>query len=157
MTNKIKIGDIAPDFQFSLDGKNQFLSECLGKFVIVYFYPKDDTPGCTIEAKGFNELKQDFLDLNTIIIGISKDDENSHNKFKQKYNLAFPLVADITTKIADSYGVYVEKSMFGKKYMGIDRVTFLIDKDGKIANIWQKFSVLNHANQLLKYIKNNQT
>jgi peroxiredoxin Q/BCP len=133
-------------------GKEIKLSDLKGKFVVLYFYPKDDTPGCTIEANDFNNLKPEFEKLNAIIIGVSKDDLNSHDKFKQKHCLQFNLASD-TSYTCEKYGVWGEKSMYGKKYMGINRVTFLIDKDGWIAHIWPKVSVASHAKEVLDTIK----
>jgi peroxiredoxin Q/BCP len=121
-------------------------------FVILYFYPKDDTPGCTIEANEFSSLKQEFDSFSVKILGISKDDLISHNKFIKKYNLEIDLLED-SKNIAESYGVWVEKNMYGKKYMGIERTSFLIDKNRKIAKIWKKVKPEGHAKDVLEYIK----
>ncbi len=150
----LQIGDKAPDFTMHVgEDKKVTLSDLLGKFVILYFYPKDDTPGCTIEAGNFNKLKSEFEKKDAVIIGVSKDNLDSHNKFKQKYCLEFDLASDANSDTCEKYGVWGEKSMFGKKYMGIERVTFLIDKAGKIAHIWPKVEVKNHAEEVLKQIE----
>ena len=152
--NKLSIGDQAPDFTVAV-GENETitLSELKGKYVIIYFYPKDDTPGCTLEAKDFNLLKNEFESLNVEIIGISKDSLASHAKFCSKYGLAFHLGADLDGAICEKYGTWVEKSMFGKKYMGINRATFLIDMNRNIAFIWPNVSAKNHANDVLLKLK----
>lgn len=150
----LNIGDTAPDFDLPTDGDgNVSLKKLAGKNVILYFYPKDDTPGCTIEAKEFRDLMADFKKLDAVIIGLSKDSVKSHDKFKEKFCLPFILASDEDIKTCNDYGVWVEKSMYGKKYMGIDRVTFLIDKKGKIAHIWQKVKVEAHAADVLEKVK----
>jgi peroxiredoxin Q/BCP len=126
------------------------LAKLKGKNVVLYFYPKDDTPGCTIEAKDFRDLMKDFEKNNTTIIGLSKDDVKSHDKFKEKFCLPFTLASDTDGSTCEAYGVWVEKSMYGKKYMGIERTTFLIDKQGKIAQIWGKVKVEGHAKEVLE-------
>ena len=152
----LKIGDHAPDFNLPSDGKNNIhLASLKGKFVVLYFYPKDDTSGCTIEAKEFRDANEDFIQNNTIIIGISKDSVKSHDKFKEKYCLPFQLASDEDTAICQKYGVWVEKSMYGRKYLGIDRVTFLINPQGKIAYIWNKVKVTGHAAEVLAKVKEN--
>lgn len=151
----LKIGDNAPDFTMLVGENNNIsLSKLLGKFVVLYFYPKDDTPGCTVEARDFSQLKSEFEKLNTIIIGVSKDDLNAHDKFKKKYSLEFDLASDCNSNACENYGVWEEKSIFGKKYMSIGRTTFLIDPEGKIANIWRKVKVKGHAAEVLKQIEN---
>ncbi|MFY9590222.1 thioredoxin-dependent thiol peroxidase [Rickettsia endosymbiont of Halotydeus destructor] len=150
----LKIGDVAFDFSIPIsDNKNVNLSDLKGKFIILYFYPKDDTPGCTIEARDFNKLKPEFEKLNAVIIGVSKDNLNSHNKFKEKYCLEFELASDANSDMCEQYGVWVQKSMFGKKYMGINRATFLIDTQGKILHIWPAVDVKNHAQDVLERLK----
>ncbi|KAJ6645066.1 Chaperone protein HtpG, partial [Pseudolycoriella hygida] len=119
-----------------------------GKFVVLYFYPRDDTPGCTMQAGSFNRLKAEFEKMQAVIIGVSKDDLDSHDKFKKKYCLEFDLASDANSDVCEKYQVWGEKSMFGKKYMGIERTTFLIDKDGKIACIWPKVQVKGHAEEI---------
>ena len=147
-------GDKAPLFSLPADGgKTLALGNLKGKTVVLYFYPKDDTPGCTIEAKDFRDYMKDFEKLNTTIIGVSKDSVKSHDAFKQKYCLPFPLLSDESGKMCEEYGVWVEKSMYGKKYMGIERTTFLIDKDGVIRNVWRKVSVDNHVKEVFGAVK----
>jgi thioredoxin-dependent peroxiredoxin len=144
-------GASAPACSLSLSGgKNTDLASFKGKKnVVLYFYPKDDTPGCTTEAKDFASLAKQFDKADTVIIGISKDDLKSHDKFRAKYDLPFALASD-DSGIAEAFGVWGEKSMYGKKYMGIVRSTFLIDKKGKIAKAWPKVSVTGHAAEVLK-------
>jgi peroxiredoxin Q/BCP len=147
----------APNIELALDdGKIVNLQEFSGKNLVLYFYPKDDTPGCTIEAKDFSALMPKFTKLNTVIIGISKDNATSHKKFKDKYCLPFPLASDLDGKVCEAYGVWVEKSMYGKKYMGIQRSTFIIDQKGSIKKIWRNVSVTNHAQEVLETIENLQ-
>ncbi len=151
---ELTIGDVAPDFNMPIqDGESVNLSALRGKFVVLYFYPKDDTPGCTIEAKAFTKLKNEFAKLNAIIIGVSKDTLHSHAKFKAKCELEFDLASDVDSNVCESYGVWAERSMFGKKYMGIKRSTFLIDPDGRIADIWPNVSVQGHAEEVLDSLK----
>jgi peroxiredoxin Q/BCP len=153
----LHVGDIAPNFTLMITEERLIkLSDLQGKNVVLYFYPKDDTPGCTIEAKDFNSHKADFDKLDTVILGISKDDVSSHYKFKTKYSLRFDLASDSNAETATKYGVWVPKSMFGKKYMGIDRTTFLINKEGRISYIWSNVSVIGHANDVLSKIKEQQ-
>lgn len=147
-------GDQAPDFSMPTDGNGHCaLSDFAGKQnVVLYFYPKDDTPGCTVEAKEFGELNGAFTAADTVVIGISKDDAKSHDKFKEKFCLPFTLACD-NSDICERYGVWVEKNMYGKKYMGIQRATFLIDKQGKIARIWPKVKIEGHASEVLEEAK----
>ncbi len=153
MTN-LKTGDKGPEFTLPTNGDGVVsLAKLKGKNVVIYFYPKDDTPGCTIEAKDFRDLMGDFKKSNTEIIGISKDSVKSHDKFKEKFCLPFILASDEDTKVCQEYGVWVEKSMYGKKYMGISRETFLIDAKGKIAHIWDKVKVEGHAAEVLEAAK----
>ena len=150
MTAALNIGDTAPDFTLPGDGNTSItLSSLQGKKVVLYFYPKDDTPGCTKESIEFNGLRKDFEASNTVIIGMSPDSPKSHDKFKKKYGLGFSLAADESKTTLEAYGVWVEKSMYGKKYMGIERTTFLIDSTGKIAAIWPKVKVDGHAAEVL--------
>lgn len=145
------IGAAAPDFTLPTQGNGSVsLSGLKGQNVVLYFYPKDDTPGCTIEAKDFRDLMGDFKSANTVIIGLSKDDVKSHDKFVEKFCLPFTLASDTDGAVCEAYGTWVEKSMYGKKYMGIDRVTFLIDKQGKIAKSWPKVKVDGHAKEVLE-------
>lgn len=148
------IGDKAPEFSINIaDNSILTLEKLSGKFVVLYFYPKDNTPGCTIEARDFNSSLPEFKALNAEILGVSKDDLKSHNKFSDKYNLQFDLGSDIEGKMCVDYGVWAEKSMFGKKYMGITRATFLIDPKGKIAYIWPKVSVMGHAKAVINKLQ----
>jgi peroxiredoxin Q/BCP len=144
-------GDMAPDFVLPIDGGTTItLSQFKGdKNVVLYFYPKDDTPGCTTEAKDFRDTAEAFAAADTVILGVSKDDVASHDGFKAKYCLPFTLASDTNGDVCERYGVWGEKNMYGKKYMGITRATFLIGKDGKIAKVWPKVKVDGHAQEVL--------
>lgn len=148
---ELQPGDQAPALNLPTDGNGNInLAEFKGKKnVVVYFYPKDDTPGCTVEAQGFRDRNADFAKADTVIIGISKDSCKSHDKFKEKYGLNFQLGSDETGEVCNAFGTWVEKSMYGKKYMGIQRDTFLIDKQGQIAQIWRKVKVDGHVDEVL--------
>ena len=147
----IEIGKAAPDFTLPTDGGGEVsLSGLKGKNVIVYFYPKDDTPGCTKEACGFRDAMPDFSGADAEIIGVSKDSVAKHDKFKNKYELNFTLASDESGQMIESYDAWVEKSMYGKKYMGIDRSTVLIDKDGVVRAHWKKVKVPGHVEAVLK-------
>ena len=147
----IEIGKAAPDFTLPTDGGGEVsLSGLKGKNVIVYFYPKDDTPGCTKEACGFRDAMPDFSGADAEIIGVSKDSVAKHDKFKNKYELNFTLASDESCEMIESYDAWVEKSMYGKKYMGIDRSTVLIDKDGVVRAHWKKVKVPGHVEAVLK-------
>lgn len=151
---KLSAGDAAPDFTLPADGGASLsLSSFRGKPVVLYFYPKDDTPGCTTEAKDFTALLPEFEKLGAVVIGASKDSVNRHDAFKAKYCLAFPLVSDEAGDLCERYGVWVEKNNYGKKYMGIARTTFLIDRQGKIAKIWNKVKVEGHAEAVLAAVR----
>lgn len=144
-------GSTAPDFTLPTDGGGTLtLSSLKGRKVVLYAYPKDDTPGCTQEAIAFNGLRKEFAAAETLIIGISPDPAKSHDKFKAKHALDFPLVADEARSMLEAYGIWVEKSMYGRTYMGVERTTFLIDADGKIAQIWRKVKVPGHAEEVLE-------
>jgi thioredoxin-dependent peroxiredoxin len=146
----IAVGDKAPDANFDLtDGKRASISDWAGQNLVVYFYPKDDTSGCTREAQDFTSLMPEFAKAGTAILGISKDSVKSHAKFAGKYNLAVTLGSDGDGSVCEAFGVWVEKSMYGRKYMGIERATFLIGSDGKIAQIWKKVKVAGHAESVL--------
>ena len=151
---ELAVGNSAPDFNLPTDsGENLSLSEFFNKKnVVLYFYPKDDTPGCTMEAKDFRDNIDEFSSLDTAIIGISQDSIKCHANFKAKYSLPFHLVSDENAEILVKYGVWVEKSMFLKKYMGIERTTFLIDKQGKIRKIWKNVKVRGHVDEVLREI-----
>lgn len=147
-------GDKAPDFELpGEDGKPVKLSKLKGRRVVVYFYPKDDTSGCTREAIDFSGLIGEFKAAGAEIIGISPDDTKSHRKFIEKHDLKVRLVADVDKVAANDYGVWVEKSMYGRKYMGVDRSTFLVDKGGRIARSWRKVKVPGHAEEVLEAVK----
>jgi thioredoxin-dependent peroxiredoxin len=149
----ISIGQKAPDFTLKIDDGSDFkLSDHLGQKIVVYFYPKDDTPGCTTEACDFRESIAQFNRLNSRVIGISKDSIATHKKFKEKYDLNFPLGADKDGTVCEMYGVWVEKSMFGKKYFGIKRSTFLINEQGLVTHIWPNVSVSSHIKDILAAI-----
>lgn len=149
-----EIGDAAPDFTLATDGGGEFsLSAHKGKPVVVYFYPKDDTSGCTKEAIAFTESLADFEAAGAKIIGISPDGVAKHDKFKAKYDLGVILGADEEKKVLEAYGVWVEKSMYGRKYMGVERSTFLVDAAGKIAQAWRKVKVPGHAEKVLAAVK----
>ena len=152
MKNKeLQPGDRAPDFDLSADSGGRIsLSRLKGKSVVLYFYPKDNTSGCTAEALAFSKDAKAFADAGAIVIGISKDSIASHERFKAKYDLSLTLAADEDTKIADAYGVWVEKSMYGRRYMGMERATFLIDGRGMIRQIWRKVKVPGHSAEVLK-------
>jgi peroxiredoxin Q/BCP len=147
---KLKIGDKAPDFTANdQDGESISLSDFKGQKVVLYFYPKDDTPGCTAQACNLRDNYEQLINQDYVVLGISKDDEKSHLKFIKKYNLPFSLIADTDTKINEAYGVWVEKSMYGKTYMGTARTTFVINKEGLIQEIIEKVDTKNHINQII--------
>lgn len=151
---ELKIGNKAPDFTLPTDsGSSVKLSDLKGQPVVLYFYPKDDTSGCTKEACDFRDNLSAFKRQKMQVIGVSKDSVKKHDKFKEKYELNFPLASDEDGKVCDKYGVWVEKSMYGRKYMGIERATYLIDAEGKIAHIWRKVSVTDHVTDVLKVFK----
>ena len=151
---ELKIGDIAPDFKLPADGGTEIsLSDYKGQKAILYFYPKDDTPGCTKQACGFTENLSTLNKINAAVIGASKDSVAKHDKFKAKYDLNFPLVSDENSDICERYGVWKEKSMYGKTYMGIERTTFLIDENGKIEHIWAKVKVPGHIDDVIATIE----
>jgi peroxiredoxin Q/BCP len=150
----VEIGKIAPSFSAPCDDDAVIdLSELRGKNVVLYFYPKDDTPGCTIEAQDFTRHIEKFVALNTVVLGISRDSIKSHCSFIQKYNLAFNLISDEDGEICSKYGVLKEKSMFGKKYLGIDRSTFIIDKKGDVIKIWRSVKVNGHIDEILNFLE----
>ena len=147
----LKEGDKAPAFTTTnQDGKKVKLSDFKGKRVALYFYPKDDTPGCTKEACSFRDADDVFRKKGIVVLGVSIDDEKSHQKFISKYQLPFDLLADTDKSIVEAYGVWGEKSMYGKKYMGTHRKTFLIDEKGKIVKIFDKVKVAEHADEVLE-------
>ncbi len=149
-TKTLAVGSPAPDFTLPTDGGGHLsLSELKGRPVVLYFYPRDDTPGCTVEACDFRDHLPDFSGINAAVIGVSTDSVKSHDKFKAKYGLPFTLAADEDHKVAEAYGVWVEKNRYGRKYMGTERSTFLIDAEGRIARAWRKVKVEGHADDVL--------
>lgn len=147
----LKKGSNAPSFTLATDaGKTVTLQDYAGKTLVLYFYPKDDTPGCTAQACGFRDNLPEFFKIRAAVLGVSRDPIKSHEKFRDKYDLNFPLAADKDGKVCDQYGVWVEKSMYGRKYMGIERSTFMIGPDGKIQKIWRKVKVPGHVEEVLK-------
>jgi peroxiredoxin Q/BCP len=148
------VGDKAPAFDCATDGNGTLsLKDLKGKKAVLYFYPKDMTPGCTKEAEDFRDLHRKFKNANAIVVGISKDSPARHDKFIEKYKLPFPLISDEDGALCDAYGVWVEKSMYGRKYMGIERATFLLDETGKIREIWRKVKVKGHSEAVLAALK----
>jgi peroxiredoxin Q/BCP len=146
----LKVGQKAPDFTvLNDDGQKTKLSELKGKKVVLYFYPKDDTPGCTVEACAFRDGIEEIKKRGAVVLGVSADSVESHKKFKNKFDLNFPLLADTDKQIIEAYGVWKEKSMYGKKYMGIERTTFVIDEQGKVAHIFPKVKVQEHYEEVL--------
>ena len=144
-------GERAPDFTLpGSGGRTLALAEQAGLKIVLYFYPKDDTSGCTLEAQAFNALLADFTAADTVVIGVSPDPVKSHDKFAAKHDLAFPLVSDESKAMLEAYGVWVEKSMYGRKYMGVERTTMLLDGEGRIARIWPKVKVPGHAEAVLE-------
>lgn len=150
MTTALAVGDTAPSFDLPRDGGQRLRSKSLaGKPYVLYFYPKDDTSGCTAEARDFTALAAKFAKAGVPVIGCSRDPVDKHDKFKTKHDLDVILIADDDGKLTESYGVWVEKSMYGRKYMGIERATFLVGANGKIAEIWRKVKVTGHAQAVL--------
>ena len=148
------VGDNAPDIALSRDGGDIVkLSDFAGKKVVLYFYPKDDTPGCTKEAIGFTESLDAFAALDAVILGVSKDSVMKHDKFAAKHDLKIALLSDEEGDVCERYGTWVEKKMYGKTYMGIERATYLIGADGKIAQVWRKVRVPGHVETVLEAAK----
>lgn len=147
-------GSEAPAFTLpATDGMEVSLETLKGRKVVLYFYPKDNTQGCTLEAQDFQALRKEFEAADTTIIGVSPDPMKSHDKFRAKYGLEFPLASDETKAMLEAYGVWVEKSMYGRKYMGVERTTVLIDREGRIARVWNKVKVPGHAEEVLATAK----
>ncbi|MCH1627923.1 thioredoxin-dependent thiol peroxidase [Fredinandcohnia quinoae] len=152
----LEVGKKAPDFKLTAsNGETVSLSDFKGKNVILYFYPKDMTPGCTTQACDFRDAHKSFAELNAVILGVSQDPIDKHKKFIDKYDLPFLLLVDDEHDVAKKYDVWKLKKMFGKEYMGMERSTFLIDKDGNLAKEWRKVKVKGHVEEALEYVKNN--
>ncbi|HUS34495.1 MAG TPA: thioredoxin-dependent thiol peroxidase [Verrucomicrobiae bacterium] len=153
----VKEGDPAPAFETrTASGETIRLADLKGKDVVLYFYPKDDTPGCTKEACGFRDAYKDFQKRGAIVLGVSPDPAKAHDKFTNKFNLPFPLLLDEEKKIINAYGVWGQKTFMGRKYMGVYRVTFLIGKDGRIKKIWPDVKPEHHASEVLAAIEESQ-
>ena len=150
----LEVGKKAPSFKLpDQNGSIHKLEDYKGKKIVLFFYPKDDTSGCTKEACNFNETFPTFKDVNAVILGVSPDPVKSHKKFAEKYKLNFPLLADVEKEVVERYGVWQEKSMYGRKYMGVVRTTFLINEEGKIKNIFEKVKVDGHDEEVLEALK----
>ena len=145
----LKPGDIAPAFDMPTDDGRVSLAALKGKSVVLYFYPKDDTPGCTTEAQAFTALADDFARAGAVVVGVSRDTAAKHGKFRKKYGLNVLLGADEDGSVTEAYGVWVEKTLYGRHYMGIERATFLIGPDGVISQVWRKVKVAGHAESVL--------
>ena len=144
-------GDVVPDVTLEgAEGKALSPADFGGQKLVIYFYPKDDTSGCTSEAQAFSALAEDFEKAGVWVIGVSKDDAKSHAKFTAKYNLTVPLATDPDGSVCEAFGVWTEKNMYGRKYMGIERATFLVDRDGVVKRVWRKVRVAGHAEEVLK-------
>ena len=151
----LKTNTKAPDFKLPSTSKDKYsLKDSIGKYVVIYFYPKDDTPGCTIETNDFNKLLSKFKKLECEVYGISKDNLKSHDKFRDKYKIKFDLLADEDLTVLKKYKVWGKKKFMGREFMGIIRTTFLIDKKGKIIKIWDNVKVKDHAKEVLETLKN---
>ena len=148
-----KVGDKAPNFSLrDQNGNSVSLDSFLGKKVIVFFYPKDDTPGCTVEACNFRDDYEMYEEKNAVLLGISKDGEDSHKKFISKFDLPFRLLCDEDHTVAEAYGAWGEKSMYGRKYMGITRTTVVVDADGKVEQVFEKVKPKDHSKELLEML-----
>ncbi len=147
-------GDQAPNVTLQLpDGSNTTIRDFAGRTLVLYFYPKDDTTGCTAEAQAFTELADAFASADAVVLGVSKDPPKKHQKFIDKYGLKVTLASDVEGDVCEAYGVWIEKSMYGRQYMGIERATFLIDAEGRIARVWHKVKVAGHAGEVLEAVK----
>ncbi len=152
--NALQVGEMAPDFELPTDGGGTVkLSVLRGSNVVLYFYPKDDTPGCTVEALEFTALAPEFAAALTKVIGVSPDTAKAHDRFKQKHELAIMLASDAEKTVANAYGVWAKKSRYGREYMGIERSTFLVGPDGRLAEIWPKVTAKGHAEAVLQRVK----
>ena len=149
----LETGDRAPDFDLPTDGGGRArLADYAGKTLVLYFYPKDDTPGCTTEAQAFEAARDAFAKAGAAIVGVSKDTPRKHDRFKEKHGLGFTLASDEGGEMLERYGVWIEKTLYGRQYMGIDRATFLVGPDGVIRRIWRKVKVAGHAAEVLAAI-----
>jgi peroxiredoxin Q/BCP len=147
----LNVGDPVPDVMLTgMDGEPLALSAFRGNKLVLYFYPKDDTSGCTREAKDFTALAQAFEEAGTWILGVSRDDPKKHRKFTEKYELKVGLASDMDGSACEAFGTWVEKSLYGRKYMGIERATFLIDRDGTVSRVWRRVKVPGHVDEVLK-------
>lgn len=154
MAKELKPGDPAPLFDLPAAGAGRVsLGKLKGKRVVLYFYPKDDTPGCTTEALNFTEKTKAFATANTVIVGVSRDSVAKHDKFAAKHGLKLLLASDEDGKVCEAYGVWVEKTLYGRVYWGVERATFLIDEKGRIAHVWRKVRVPKHVDEVLKEVK----
>jgi thioredoxin-dependent peroxiredoxin len=154
MSDWVEEGQKAPAFTLKDDqGAKVKLADFKGRPVVLYFYPRDDTPGCTKEACAFRDLKQEMEKLGAVVLGVSTDDTASHARFRDKYNLNFPLLSDVDHQAAEKYGAWREKNMYGKKSMGVQRSTFLIGADGRVAKVWKRVQVAGHDQQVLDALK----
>ena len=149
----LKINDKIPNFEILTDKGDFKVSNHLGKNIVVFFFPRADTSGCTAESIAFTNLQKNFEKLNCIVIGISKDNIKKQAKFREKYNLTCELGADFENNVCEQFGVWVEKSMYGRKYMGIQRATFLCDEKGNITNVWEKVKIPGHADEVLAAVE----
>lgn len=150
----LDVNDMAPDFTLPRDGGSTMsLADFKGKALVLFFYPKDDTSGCTKESIGFSGALQDFAAAGAAVVGVSKDSVKSHDKFVNKHSLTVPLLSDEDSTMCEDYGVWAEKSMYGKSYMGIERSTFLIDGEGRVARVWRKVKVPGHVEEVLAAVK----
>ncbi len=149
----LEAGDKAPDFELpDQDGKRHRLADYAGKTVVLYFYPKDDTPGCTKEACSFRDNHDEIQEAGAVVLGVSADSEASHRKFADKYELPFPLLSDDGAKVASTYGAWGEKTLYGKKVIGMTRSTFVIGPDGRLTKVWKQVKAEGHAEQVLKVL-----
>ncbi|MBL8671394.1 MAG: thioredoxin-dependent thiol peroxidase [Alphaproteobacteria bacterium] len=150
----LTVGDKAPDFDMATDGAGRVALKALkGKTIVLYFYPKDDTSGCTAQACAFRDALPDFTKATAAVIGVSKDGTSSHDRFKQKHELTFTLASDTDGSVSEAYGTWVQKSMYGRTYMGMERSTFLIDGKGVIRQIWRKVKVKGHVDAVLAAVR----
>ncbi|MDQ0228558.1 thioredoxin-dependent thiol peroxidase [Metabacillus niabensis] len=153
----IEVGSKVPNMKLLADnGEQVSLTDYQGKYIVLYFYPKDMTPGCTTEACDFRDQHQSFSELNAVIIGVSPDPQDKHQKFKEKHELPFQLLVDDEHKLAEEFGVWTLKKNFGKEYMGIERSTFIINPEGEVVKEWRKVKVKDHVEEALQYIKDIQ-